>query len=68
MALRATGSRPRPWLILVAYAVAGIVGMIPATPGGLGLLEASLTGLLVLAQVVPEPPVTSASQRGAGLS
>ena len=50
-ALRATGGRPRPSLILVAYAVAGIVGMIPATPGGLGLVEASLTGLLVLAQV-----------------
>jgi uncharacterized membrane protein YbhN (UPF0104 family) len=50
-ALRATRSRPRPSLILVAYAVAGIVGMIPATPGGLGLVEASLTGLLVLAQV-----------------
>ncbi len=50
-ALRATGSRPRPSLILVAYAVAGIVGMIPATPGGLGLVEASMTGLLVLAEV-----------------
>lgn len=51
MALRATGSRPRPSLILVAYAVAGIIGMIPVTPGGLGLVEASLTGLLVLAEV-----------------
>jgi uncharacterized protein (TIRG00374 family) len=50
-ALRATGARPRPSLILVAYAVAGVVGMIPATPGGLGLVEASLTGLLVLADV-----------------
>jgi len=50
-ALRATGARPRPSLILVAYAVAGIIGMIPATPGGLGLVEASLTGLLVLAEV-----------------
>jgi len=50
-ALRATGSHPRPSLILVAYAVAGIIGMIPATPGGLGLVEASLYGLLVLAQV-----------------
>jgi hypothetical protein len=50
-ALRATGSHPRPSLILVAYAAAGVVGMIPATPGGLGLVEASLTGLLVLAQV-----------------
>ena len=50
-ALRATGSHPRPSVILVAYAAAGIIGMIPATPGGLGLVEASLTGLLVLAQV-----------------
>ena len=50
-ALRATGSRPRPSLILVAYAVAGIIGLIPITPGGLGIVEASLTGLLALAQV-----------------
>ena len=35
-ALRATGARPRPSLILIAYAVAGVVGMIPATPGGSG--------------------------------
>src|SRR5512142_1724620 len=51
LALRATGSHPRPSLILVAYAVAGIIGMIPVTPGGLGIVEASLTGLLVLADV-----------------
>jgi uncharacterized protein (TIRG00374 family) len=50
-ALKATGSNPRPSLILVAYAVAGVVGMIPLTPGGLGIVEASLTGLLVLAEV-----------------
>jgi uncharacterized protein (TIRG00374 family) len=48
-AVRATGAHPRPSLILVAYAVAGIVGLIPITPGGLGIVEASLTGLLVLA-------------------
>jgi uncharacterized membrane protein YbhN (UPF0104 family) len=51
LALRATGSNPRPALILVAYAAAGIIAMIPVTPGGLGLVEASLTGLLVLANV-----------------
>jgi uncharacterized protein (TIRG00374 family) len=51
LALRATGSHPRPSLILVAYAAAGIIGMIPITPGGLGIVEASLTGLLVLAEV-----------------
>jgi uncharacterized protein (TIRG00374 family) len=50
-ALLATGSRPRPSLILVAYAAAGIIGLIPITPGGLGVVEASLTGLLVLAEV-----------------
>jgi len=50
-ALQATGARPRPALILVAYAVAGVIGMIPITPGGLGIVEASLTGLLVLADV-----------------
>ncbi len=50
-AVRATGSHPRPSLVLIAYAVAGIVGMIPITPGGLGIVEASLTGLLVLAGV-----------------
>ena len=56
-ALRATGSHPRPSLVLVAYAVAGIVGMIPITPGGLGIVEASLTGLLVLAGVSPSSAV-----------
>jgi uncharacterized protein (TIRG00374 family) len=50
-ALLATGSRPRPSLVLVAYAAAGIIGLIPITPGGLGVVEASLTGLLVLAEV-----------------
>lgn len=50
-ALQATGSRPRPSLILVAYAMAGIVRLLPLTPGGLGIVEASLTGLLILAGV-----------------
>jgi len=50
-ALQATGSRPRPSLILVAYAMAGIIGLVPLTPGGLGIVEASLIGLLILADV-----------------
>ena len=44
-------SRPRPSLVLVAFALAGIIRMIPLTPGGLGIVEASLTGLLILADV-----------------
>ncbi len=45
----AVGAHPRPSLILLAYAVAGIIGLVPITPGGLGIVEASLSGLLVLA-------------------
>jgi hypothetical protein len=50
-AVRATGSHPRPSLVLVAYAVAGVIGLVPLTPGGLGIIEASLSALLVLAGV-----------------
>ena len=50
-ALRATGAHPQPSLALLAYAAAAIVAFIPLTPGGLGLVEASLAGLLVLAGV-----------------
>jgi putative heme transporter len=52
-ALRATGADPRPSLVLLAYAAAGIVALFPLTPGGLGLVEASLSGLLILAGVHP---------------
>ncbi len=47
--VRAVGAHPRPSLILLAYAVAGIIGLVPITPGGLGIVEASLSGVLVLA-------------------
>jgi uncharacterized protein (TIRG00374 family) len=50
-ALRATGSDPRPSLVLLAYAATGIIALVPITPGGLGIVEASLSGLLVLAGV-----------------
>ena len=50
-ALRATGSHPRPSVVLLAYAVTGIIGLVPITPGGLGIVEASLTGFLILAGV-----------------
>ena len=52
-ALRATGAAPRPSLVLLAYAAAGIVALFPVTPGGLGIVEASLSGLLILAGVHP---------------
>ena len=49
--LRATGASADPAVILVVFAVAGVIGLIPITPGGLGLVEAGLTGLLALAGV-----------------
>jgi uncharacterized protein (TIRG00374 family) len=52
-ALRATGADPRPSLVLLAYSAAGIVALFPLTPGGLGIVEASLSGLLILAGVRP---------------
>jgi uncharacterized protein (TIRG00374 family) len=52
-ALRATGASPRPSLVLLAYAAANIVALLPLTPGGLGIVEASLSGLLILAGVRP---------------
>ena len=50
-ALRATGTHPRPSLVLLAYAAAGVIGLLPITPGGLGIVEASLSSLLILAGV-----------------
>jgi uncharacterized protein (TIRG00374 family) len=52
-ALRATGAHPRPSLVLLAYSAAGIIALFPFTPGGLGIVEASLSGLLILAGVHP---------------
>lgn len=49
--LSATGSRPSPSLVLLAYSAASIVGLLPLTPGGLGIVEASLSSLLVLAGI-----------------
>ena len=50
-ALAAVGSRPRPSLVLLAYSASMVLAMIPITPGGLGFVEAGLTGLLVAAGV-----------------
>ena len=50
-ALRATGADPQPSLVLLAYSAVGIVALLAVTPGGLGIEEASLSGLLILAGV-----------------
>jgi uncharacterized protein (TIRG00374 family) len=49
--LRAVGSSASPSLVLLAYATAAVIALIPITPGGLGIVEAGLSGMLVLAGV-----------------
>jgi uncharacterized protein (TIRG00374 family) len=49
--LQALDVRPQPSLVLLAYAAAALLALIPLTPGGLGFVEAGLTGLLVVAGV-----------------
>jgi uncharacterized protein (TIRG00374 family) len=50
-ALRAVGAHPRPSLVVLAYAGAELLALIPLTPGGLGFVEAGLVGTLTLAGV-----------------
>jgi len=50
-ALRAVGADPAPSLVLLAYAAAGLLALIPLTPGGVGFVEAGLVGTLTLAGV-----------------
>ena len=47
--LAAVGARPNPSLVVLAYSAAMLLALIPFTPGGLGFVEAGLTGLLTLA-------------------
>jgi uncharacterized membrane protein YbhN (UPF0104 family) len=49
--LYAVDARPDPALVLLAYVAGSFLGLIPLTPGGLGFVEAGLTGTLVLAGV-----------------
>jgi uncharacterized protein (TIRG00374 family) len=49
--LAAVGAQPNPGLVLLAYAAGAVLAMIPITPGGLGFVEAGLTGVLALAGV-----------------
>jgi uncharacterized membrane protein YbhN (UPF0104 family) len=50
-ALYAVGANPRASLVLLAFCAAQLLGTMPLTPGGLGFVEAGLTGTLALAGV-----------------
>lgn len=50
-ALYAVGADPRLSIVLLAYAGAAVLTMIPFTPGGLGFVEGGLTWLLVVSGI-----------------
>ncbi len=57
VSLLAVGSHVDPVLVLLAYVAGSALAMIPITPGGLGFVEAGLTGVLALAGVTAEHAV-----------
>ncbi|HYP47374.1 MAG TPA: flippase-like domain-containing protein, partial [Thermoleophilaceae bacterium] len=58
-ALTAVGADPRVSLVLLAFCAAQLLGTLPLTPGGLGFVEAGLTGTLTLAGVGPGEAVVA---------
>jgi uncharacterized protein (TIRG00374 family) len=57
--LAAVGARPHPSLVLLAYVGGALLALIPVTPGGLGFVEAGLTGLLTAAGVSAQEALVS---------
>lgn len=55
--LYAIGASPDIWLVLLAFVVASALSLIPITPGGLGFVEAGMTGTLALAGVSAQEAV-----------
>ncbi len=56
-ALTALGAHARPSQVMMVYAVAQALALIPLTPGGLGFVESGMTTLLVLIGVTPDQAV-----------
>ncbi|MGI9540046.1 MAG: lysylphosphatidylglycerol synthase transmembrane domain-containing protein [Miltoncostaeaceae bacterium] len=59
-ALWAVDADPDPSLVLLAFTLSALLSMIPLTPGGLGFVEAGLTGTLALAGVAGGDAVVAA--------
>lgn len=57
--LAAVGARPHPSLVLLAYVAGALLALIPVTPGGLGFVEAGLTGMLTAAGVGAQQALVS---------
>ncbi len=44
-------ANPNPTLVLLAFVVASVLGLLPFTPGGLGFVEAGLAATLAVAGI-----------------
>jgi uncharacterized protein (TIRG00374 family) len=53
LSLLAVGVHPTPTVVLIAFSAGNVAGMIPLTPGGLGFVEAGITGVLVASGIDP---------------
>jgi hypothetical protein len=53
LSLLAVGLHPSPSLVLIVFTAGNLAGMIPLTPGGIGFVEAGITGVLVAAGIDP---------------
>ena len=51
LALCGLSANPDPALVLLAFVVASVLGLIPFTPGGLGFVEAGLAATLAVAGI-----------------
>ncbi len=49
LALCGLSAEPDPALVLLAFVVASVLGLLPFTPGGLGFVEAGLAATLAVA-------------------
>jgi uncharacterized protein (TIRG00374 family) len=56
-ALTALGAHARASQVLMVYAIAQALALIPLTPGGLGFVESGMTTLLVLIGVTADQAV-----------
>ena len=57
--LAAVGARPDPSVVLLAYVAGALLALIPVTPGGLGFVEAGLTGMLTAAGISAQDALVS---------
>jgi uncharacterized protein (TIRG00374 family) len=58
-ALAAVGAHARASEVMMAYAIAQALALIPITPGGLGFVESGLTTMLVLVGVTADEAVVA---------